>query len=105
MSQVESEKAAKQEAMKKLRDGRRHIIKATAARVKEHKKAVDAIKAQLRDQASTVPEIAEATGIKASEVLWFLATFKKYGEIIEGRKDGRYFRYCLADSSLRKKLE
>ena len=104
MSQADTEKIAKKEAMKKLRESRKHTIKGTSARVKEHKKAVYAIKEQLRDQARTVPEIARATGIESSEVLWLIATLKKYGQIIEGEKDGSYFRYCLADSSPGEKL-
>ena len=97
MSQVAAEKTLKKEAMKKLRESRRQVIKATSARVKEQKKAVKAIKEQVQGEARTVPEIAEATGITPSEVLWFIATLKKYGQIIEGEKDGSYFRYCLAD--------
>ncbi len=97
MSQVAAEKTLKKEAMKKLRESRRKVIKATSARVKEQKKAVKAIKGQVQGEARTVPEIAEATGITPSEVLWFIATMKKYGQIIEGEKDGGYFRYCLAD--------
>jgi len=104
MSQADAEKTAKKEAIKKLRESRKHTIKATSARVKEHKKAVHAIKEQLRDEARTVPEIARATGMESSEVLWLIATLKKYGEIIEGEKDGNYFRYCLADSSPGEKL-
>jgi predicted Rossmann fold nucleotide-binding protein DprA/Smf involved in DNA uptake len=99
MSQLETEKAEKKEAMKKLRESRKDIIKATATRVKENRKAVKAIKEQLRDEARTVPEVAEATGLASSEVLWFIATLKKYGEILEGDKDGGYFRYYLADSA------
>ena len=99
MSQLETEKAEKKESMKKLRESRKHIIKATSARVKEHRKAVKAIKEQLGDEARTVPEIAEAIGLASSEVLWFIATLKKYGEILEGDKDGGYFRYYLADSA------
>jgi hypothetical protein len=99
MSQLETEKAEKKEAMKKLRESRKHIIKATSARVKENKKAIKAIKEQLRAEARTVPEIAEATGLVSSEVLWFIATLKKYGEIAEGDKDGGYFRYYLADAT------
>jgi DNA-binding IclR family transcriptional regulator len=43
----------------------------------------------------TVPEIAAATGLPVSEVLWYVATLKKYGEILEGPKAGSYFRYRL----------
>ncbi|NNG06582.1 MAG: winged helix-turn-helix domain-containing protein [Desulfobacteraceae bacterium] len=99
MSQTEEEKTEKKEAMKKLRESRKDIIKTTSARVKENKKAIKAIKEQLRAEARTVPEIAEATGLVSSEVLWFIATLKKYGEIAEGDKDGGYFRYYLADAT------
>ena len=96
MSEAETEKAEKKEAIKKLRQSRKHIIKATSARVKENKKAIKAIKEELQAEGRTVPEIAEATGLASSEVLWFIATLKKYGEVVEGDKDGGYFRYHLA---------
>ena len=99
MSEASEEKTGRKEAMKRLRQSRKQIIKATSARVKENRKAVKAIKEQLKDEARTVPEIAEATGVASSEVLWFIATLKKYGEILEGDKDGGYFRYYLADSA------
>ena len=99
MSQLETEKAEKKEAMKKLRESRKQIIKATSTRVKENRKAVKAIKEQLKDEARTVPEIAGTTGLASAEVLWFIATLKKYGEIAEGDKDGGYFRYYLADAT------
>jgi biotin operon repressor len=99
MSEASEEKTAKRQAMKKLRGSRKDIIKATSARVKENRKAVKAIKEQLQDAARTVPEIAEATGLASAEVLWFIATLKKYGEIVEGDKDGGYFRYYLAEAA------
>ena len=99
MSQESTKKTAKKEAMKKLRESRKHIIKATSTRVKENRKAIKAIKEQLQAEARTVPEIAEATGLASSEVLWFIATLKKYGEILEGDKDGGYFRYYLEEAA------
>lgn len=99
MSQSDQEKREHKQAMKKLRAAREQTIKAAVGRMKEQKKAVKAIKQQLEDKAGTVPEIATATDLELSEVMWFIATLKKYGEIIEGEKDGSYFRYCLAVSS------
>ena len=99
MSEANEEKTEKKEAMKKLRERRRHLIKVTSTRVKENRKAVKVIKEQLKDEARTVPEIAEATGLASSEVLWFIATLKKYGEVVEGEKDGSYFRYHLAEAA------
>ena len=99
MSQEATEKTEKKEAMKKLRQSRKETIKTTSVRMKENRKAIKSIKEQLRDEARTVPELAWATGLASSEVLWFIATLKKYGEIVEGDKDGGYFRYYLADAA------
>jgi predicted Rossmann fold nucleotide-binding protein DprA/Smf involved in DNA uptake len=83
------------EALKKLRAARKEQIAATTSRMKEQRQAVKAIKAQLTGAELTVPEIAQATGLPASEVLWYVASLKKYGEILEGPKAGSYFRYKL----------
>jgi biotin operon repressor len=99
MSEVSEKRTEKKEAMKRLRESRKGIIKTTSARVKENRKAIKAIKEQLQDEARTVPEIAAATGLASAEVLWFIATLKKYGEIVEGDKDGGYFRYHLTKAA------
>jgi predicted Rossmann fold nucleotide-binding protein DprA/Smf involved in DNA uptake len=90
---VESE--SRQEALKQLKAVRKDQIAAATARMKEQRKAVKAIKARLEGAELTVPEIAAATGLPMSEVLWYVATLKKYGEILEGPKDGGYYRYRL----------
>ena len=64
--------------------------------MKEQRQAVKAIKESLAEAELTVPEIAAATGLAASEVLWYVASLKKYGEVLEGSQDGSYFRYRLA---------
>ncbi len=86
-------------ALKQLREARRETIAAATRRVKEQKKAIRAIKAQLSGGDLTVPELAAATGMPMSEVMWFVASLKKYGAVLEGPKDGSYFRYQLADSA------
>ena len=98
MSDAPIERAADKEAMKQLKAARKEQIAAATARMKEQRRAVKAIKAQLEDAELTVPEIAAATGLPASEVLWYVATLKKYGEILEGPKDGSYFRYRLGQA-------
>jgi hypothetical protein len=40
--------------------------------------------------------VAEGTGMPSCKVLWYIATLKKYGEVLEGEKVGSYFRYSLA---------
>ncbi len=63
--------------------------------MKEQRQAVKAIKESLAGAELTVPEIAAATGLPVSEVLWYVASLKKYGEILEGPKAGGYYRYRL----------
>jgi predicted transcriptional regulator len=86
---------AKKKALKKLKAARKEQIAAAAGRMKEQRQAVKAIKERLEGAELTVPEIAAATGLPVSEVLWYVASLKKYGEILEGSKDGSYYRYRL----------
>jgi predicted Rossmann fold nucleotide-binding protein DprA/Smf involved in DNA uptake len=95
MSDQIEEKEAHKEALKKIKAARQAQIAAATSLMKEQRRVVKAIKEQLADAELTVPEIAAATGLAASEVLWQVATMKKYGEILEGPKDGSYFRYRL----------
>jgi hypothetical protein len=97
MSDKESE--SRKEALKKLKATRKNQIAAATARIKEQRKAVKAIKEHLAGVELTVPEIAAATGLPASEVLWYVASLKKYGEILEGPKDSGYYRYRLHETA------
>ena len=90
---------AKKDAMKKLRAERKAWIKKAAAKMKVQKKEIRAIKEQLKNSTGTVPMVAESTGIPADKVLWYIAALKKYGQIIEGEKDGAYYHYFLSDLS------
>jgi len=102
MSHDDEIKKKKKEAMKKLRNDRKEWITKASSVVKEQKKILKAIKGHLENQPATVPEISKAAGIPSDRVLWYLATLKKYGDIIEGEKDGGYFRYVLAESEVEK---
>ena len=98
MSDAPIETAAHKTAMKQLKAARKEQIAAAAGRMKEQRQAVKAIKKYLEGAELTVPEIAAATSLPVSEVLWYVATLKKYGEILEGPKDGSYFRYRLGQA-------
>ena len=93
---VESE--ARKEALKKLKSARKDQIPTATARMKEQRQALKAIRKRLEGAELTVPEIAADTGLPVSEVLWYVASLKKYGEILEGPKDGGYYRYRLGQA-------
>ncbi len=99
MSDTAVENESRKEALKALQATRRDQIAAATAKMKEQRKAVKAIKEQLAGVELTVPEIAEATGLPASEVLWYVASLKKYGEILEGPKASGYYRYRLNEAA------
>jgi hypothetical protein len=95
MSDTSVASESRKEALKKLKAARQEQIAAATDRMKGQRRAVKALKACLEGAELTVPEIAAATGLPPSEVLWYVATLKKYGEILEGSKAGSYFRYKL----------
>lgn len=83
-------------ALKILREERARQIKQAKETVKAQQQIIKRITEQVRNDAKTVPEIAEATGLPAAQVLMFVATLRKYGVMAEGAKDGDYFRYQLS---------
>ncbi len=95
MPDIQTEPDSGKEALKKLKASRKKQIAAATGRMKEQRQAVKAIKERLAGAELTVPELAAATGLPVSEVLWYVATLKKYGEILEGPKAGSYYRYRL----------
>ena len=70
--------------------------------MKEHNAALGAIRAQLKEAPRTVPEIAQSAGLSTSKVMWYVASMKKFGEILEAEQDDSYFRYQLAGGEIEK---
>jgi predicted transcriptional regulator len=95
---TENDQAAreKKEAMKQLRAQRKKSIHRAAARVKVQRNELKLLREQVSsDDGATAPEISEAINLDVSKVIWYLATLKQYGEVVEGTKDGCFFRYKL----------
>lgn len=63
---------------------------------KEQKRIRKTITEAMRKGPSTVPEIAEASGLPGDRVLWHLMAMKKYGQVVEGKQRGDYYEYTLA---------
>lgn len=47
----------------------------------------------LEDGPKTIPELAAATGVEASLVLWHVAALRKYNQVADGPKQGDYIAY------------
>ncbi len=92
----DTEKTRKKELLKGLRETRKPSIEAISRRIKAQNKIIAGIREQLGEGPKTVPWIASALGLPSSEVMWYVAALKKYGEISEGEKEDCYFLYELA---------
>jgi len=73
------------------------VPKELSDRVKEHAGIKTKIRKALKDGAMTIPEIAAATEIPSSSVLWHVMSMKKYGKIVEAEQSGDYMKYKLAE--------
>ncbi|MFN2277075.1 MAG: winged helix-turn-helix domain-containing protein [Candidatus Promineifilaceae bacterium] len=86
---------AKQRAifLKKLREAHKETVARTQALLKEQQATRKDICKHARDEPKTIPELAELSGIPASEVLWHITAMKKYGLVAETGICGEYYLY------------
>ena len=93
MSKEEAKKRA--QFLKKLREQHQETVARTQELLKEQNAIRRQIRQAMKDAPKTVPEVAEATGLPADQVLWHLTAMKKYDLVAEGEMDGEYFQYAL----------
>jgi predicted transcriptional regulator len=84
------------EMLKRLREEHRLTVEKTQALVREQKQMQNAICQFIRESPGTVPQIADAIGKPAHEVLWYIAALKKYGIVVEAGMRGDYPLYRRA---------
>ena len=85
------------EMLKRLREQHAATVERTQALLKEQKRVQQVICQALRDKPMTVPEVAAAVNLPASEVVWYMASFKKYGMIVEKGMCADYPLYQKAE--------
>ena len=94
---AQKENVSRGEMLKRLRAEHAETVTRTQALLKEQKRVQKEICKFIRENPKTVPEIAEAVSMPANEVLWYIASYRKYGIVAE---DG-----MCADYPLYKKVE
>lgn len=89
---------AKQRAatLKQLREQHQETVERTRERLKEQQAIRRQLCQELRSGPKIVPEIAEATGLPAHEVLWHITAMKKYDLVVEVGQCGEYYQYAMA---------
>jgi predicted transcriptional regulator len=89
----------KAETLKRLREEYKDTVAHTQARLKEQKAIRRQICQVMRDAPRTVPEVAEATGLPANQVLWHVTAMRKYDLVVEAEMCGEYYTYQLVQES------
>jgi predicted transcriptional regulator len=82
--------------LKQVRDQHQATVDRTRALLKEQQAIRRQLCQQLRSGPKIVPEIAEATGLPAYEVLWHITAMKKYDLVVEVGQCGEYYQYTMA---------
>ncbi len=97
MSSTQPTPIPRAEMLKRLRQQHAASVERTQALLKEQKRVQQEICKVLRETPKTVPEVAAAINLPAHEVLWYLASFKKYGLIVEKGMCADYPLYQKAE--------
>jgi predicted Rossmann fold nucleotide-binding protein DprA/Smf involved in DNA uptake len=79
--------------LKRLRDEHHETVAQIQAQLKEQKNIRRQIGEAMGDAPKTVPEIAEASGLPAEQVLWHIIALKKYDLVIETGQSDEYYLY------------
>lgn len=85
--------------LKRLREQHAKTVARTQVLLKEQKRVQQEICKVIRESPKTVPDIAAAINMPANEVLWYMASFKKYGLVVEKGMCADYPLYQKAEES------
>lgn len=94
---TQTKKMTRGEMLKRLRAQHAETVARTQVLLKEQKRIQQETCKLLRENPKTVPEVAEALDMPAHEVLWYIASFKKYGLIVENGMCEDYPLYQKAE--------
>ena len=85
--------------LKRLREEHKDTVANAQALLKAQQMIRRQICQAMGDAPKTVPEVAEAAGLPADQVLWHLTAMKKYDLAVETGMGGEYYLYQLAKES------
>jgi hypothetical protein len=83
------------EILKAMRQTHQPQIEHAREIIKKNQGTMKSIRQQLSGGPQTIPGMAAALEMDSARLLMFVATMKKYGEVVEDAKDGDYFKYAL----------
>jgi len=96
---VQNKTLSRGEILKQLRKQHPEAVERTQVLLKEQKHMQQEICQALRERPKTVPEVAAAIGVSPDKVLWYIASFRKYGLVVENGMCGDYPLYQKAEEN------
>jgi len=96
---VQNKTLSRGEILKQLRKQHPEAVERTQVLLKEQKHMQQEICKVLRERPKTVPEVAAEIGVSPDKVLWYMASFRKYGLIVENGMCGDYPLYQKAEEN------
>jgi predicted transcriptional regulator len=99
MTLTKEEKRQHTALLKELREKHAGTIEHTREQLKKQQTVRRSISQVLRDGPKTVPELSEASGLPAHEVLWHVTAMKKYDLVVEVGQCGEYYQYEMAEEA------
>ena len=87
--------------LRRLREEHKETVASTQLLLREQKAIRKQICQHMREEPRAVPEIAEMTGIPASQVLWHITAMKKFGLVIETGMCGEYYLYQMEQDKVK----
>jgi len=97
MTDTANVKKKRTEMLVELRKERRETVKTAQELLKAQQSTRKTLERALTGGPHSVPQLAQAVNMPAHEVLWHVATMKKYGIVAEAGTDesGDYYLYRL----------
>ena len=92
-TQGQTESKKRNEMLTNLRKQHPERVKIAKAMLKEQQGIRKALSQILESGPQTIPQLAEATGFPAHQVLWHISVMKKYGKVAETKLDEDYEFY------------
>jgi len=92
---VDTSKSAQKNHLKTLRKQNKEALDRAKQKYKDIIKTRKAIKKALAQESLSIPGLAQKTSIDANQILWHIATMRKYGLVQEDGQNGDYCLYSL----------
>lgn len=100
MSTGKEEARKRTEMLSALRQEHQESIQRAQALLKKQQAVRKVLRQAMKGAAHTIPELAQATGLPADQVLWHVSTMKRYDLVVETGMDenGEYYLYTLREA-------